>query len=53
MLFCLVFLGSCGIYNKYERPEVKTDGLFRDTADLNRSLASTDTFSLGSIEEQY
>ena len=49
MLFCLVFLGSCGIYNKYERPEVKTDGLFRDTAALNRSLASTDTFSLGSI----
>ena len=42
-------LSSCGIYNKYERPEnVNTKGLYRDTATVNGTLASSDTTTLGS-----
>ena len=48
VLLCSLLLGSCGIYNKYERPDVDTSGLFRDTASVSGSLASTDTVSLGS-----
>lgn len=36
-------LTSCGIYNTYERPEVETAGLFRDT------VPTTDTTSLGNL----
>ncbi len=42
-------LSSCGIYNKYERPEnVRTEGLYRDTATVDGVLAASDTSSLGS-----
>ena len=36
-------LTSCGIYKTYERPEVETAGLFRDT------VPTTDTTSLGNL----
>ena len=41
-----LLLSSCGIYTKYERPEVKTDGLYgqdievEDAASSNRALIS-------------
>lgn len=40
---CLLIIGSCGIYNRYSRPEVQLDGLYRDAgtaADTISSLAS-------------
>lgn len=39
----LVFMGSCGIYNRYSRPQVDADGLYRRDgvpADTVSSLAS-------------
>ncbi len=39
---CL-FLSSCGLYNKYERPDVNTQGLFRDvTSDVDTLLLNSD-----------
>lgn len=43
-----LLLNSCGIYKKYERPDIKTDGIYRDTASLNGVLQSNDTITLGS-----
>lgn len=42
-------LGSCGIYNKYERPEVNTKGLVRDSASIADTLAVSDTTSFGNL----
>lgn len=42
-------LGSCGIYNKYERPEVNTTGLVRDVTSATDTLAVTDTASFGNL----
>ena len=42
-------LTSCGIYNKYERPEVNTQGLVRDTQSLTDTLAVSDTTSFGNL----
>lgn len=44
-----VLLGSCGIYNKYERPEVNATGLVRDTASITDTLAVADTTSFGNL----
>lgn len=44
-----LLLGSCGIYNKYERPEVNTTGLVRDVASATDTLAVTDTTSFGNL----
>lgn len=41
ILLAAALVSSCGIYTPYKRPEVKTDGLFRDTT------SATDTASLG------
>ena len=49
MLACSLLLGSCGIYNKYERPNVDTSDLIRDPATTTSSLSLTDTTTLGSI----
>ena len=49
MLSCSLLLGSCGIYNKYERPNLDTSDLIRDPATTTSSLSSTDTTTLGSI----
>ena len=48
MVSCSLLLSSCGIYNKYERPEVNTKGLYRDVAGDRDTLVSTDTATLGS-----
>ena len=51
MLFAAsgLMLASCGLYNKYERPEVNTQGLVRDTLSLTDTLAVNDTTSFGNL----
>ena len=45
-----IVLGSCGIYNKYERPDdVITTGLVRDTVSLTDTLVVGDTASFGNL----
>ncbi len=44
-----LLLSSCGLYNKYERPEVDTKGLVRDTQSLTDTLAVQDTTSFGNL----
>ena len=44
-----LLLSSCGLYNKYERPEVDTKGLIRDTKSLTDTLAVQDTTSFGNM----
>lgn len=44
-----MMLGSCGIYNKYERPDVNVNGLVRDTARVGDTLAVADTTSFGNL----
>ena len=45
----LFALSSCGIYNKYERPEVDTKGLIRDVMSDTDTLAVQDTASFGNL----
>ena len=45
----LLSLSSCGLYNKYERPEVVTDDIVRDPLALNGALQATDTTSFGNL----
>ena len=51
MIFAAVSLlmSSCGLYNKYERPEVDTKGLIRDTVSDVDTLAVQDTASFGNL----
>ena len=44
-----MLLASCGLYNKYERPEVNAKGLVRDTQSLTDTLAVSDTASFGNL----
>jgi len=44
-----LLLGSCGLYNKYERPDVKTQGLVRDVMSDTDTLAVQDTASFGNL----
>ena len=44
-----MLLTSCGLYNKYERPEVDTKGLVRDTQSLTDTLAVQDTTTFGNM----
>ena len=44
-----LLLSSCGLYNKYERPEVNTTGLIRDVASDIDTLAVQDTASFGNL----
>lgn len=44
-----LMLGSCGIYNKYERPDVNATGLVRDSASVTDTLAVSDTTSFGNL----
>ena len=48
ILVCLV-LSSCGVYNKYERPEVDATGLIRDAFNDLDTLAVQDTASFGNL----
>jgi NodT family efflux transporter outer membrane factor (OMF) lipoprotein len=51
MFFAAVTLlmSSCGLYNKYERPEVDTRGLIRDAVIDTDTLAVQDTASFGNL----
>ena len=44
-----LLMSSCGIYNKYERPEVDTKGLVRDVHSDTDTLAVADTASFGNL----
>ncbi|MBO5187343.1 MAG: efflux transporter outer membrane subunit [Prevotella sp.] len=44
-----LLLGSCGLYNKYDRPEVNTKGLVRDVTSNTDTLAVSDTTSFGNL----
>ena len=50
LLFCFL-LASCGVYNKYERPDVNTAGLIRDVLIDTDTLAVApqDTASFGNL----
>ena len=45
-----LLLSSCGLYNKYERPEVQADGIVRDPVLLTDTLAVSDTTSFGNCK---
>ena len=49
LMSAALLLSSCGLYNKYERPEVDTKGLVRDTQSLADTLAVQDTTSFGNM----
>lgn len=49
LMFATVLLGSCGLYNKYERPDVNTSKLVRDTVSNSDTLAVKDTTSFGNL----
>ena len=49
MFAAALTMTSCGLYNKYERPEVNTHGLVRDPLSLTDTLAVTDTTSFGNL----
>ena len=44
-----LLMTSCGIYTKYERPDVNTKGLVRDVQSATDTLAVTDTASFGNL----
>jgi NodT family efflux transporter outer membrane factor (OMF) lipoprotein len=44
-----LLMGSCGVYNKYERPDVDTEGLIRDVLSDVDTLAVQDTASFGNL----
>lgn len=44
-----LLLGSCGLYQKYERPDVNTKGIVRDVNSTTDTLAVTDTTSFGNM----
>lgn len=48
IMSCTLLLSSCGIYNKYKRPEVNTQGLYRDVTSDQDTLVAADTTTLGS-----
>lgn len=49
MIVAAALVSSCGIYGKYERPEVNTTGLVRDVTSNTDTLAVTDTTSFGNL----
>ena len=48
-LIAVSLLSGCGLYNKYERPEVDTKGLVRDTVSITDTLAVADTTTFGNL----
>ena len=44
-----LLMTSCGLYTKYERPEVDTKGLVRDVQSATDTLAVSDTASFGNL----
>lgn len=49
MISAAAVLSSCGIYNKYERPEVNAKGVVRDVVSAADTLAVSDTVSFGNL----
>ncbi len=49
MISAAVILSSCGIYGRYERPDVNTEGLVRDVVSATDTLVVTDTASFGNL----
>ena len=45
----ILLMGSCGVYNKYERPDVNTKGLVRDAYNDADTLVVQDTASFGNL----
>jgi len=45
----ILLMSSCGVYNKYERPDVDTKGLIRDAVSDIDTLAVQDTASFGNL----
>ena len=44
-----LLMGSCGLYNKYERPDVNAKGLVRDAVNDADTLVVQDTASFGNL----
>ena len=44
-----LLMTSCGLYNKYERPEVNAMGIVRDVQSTTDTLAVADTASFGNL----
>lgn len=49
MISAAALMSSCGIYNKYERPDVNVTGIVRDVTSITDTLAVTDTTSFGNL----
>ena len=49
MISVVLLVSSCGLYNKYERPNVNTTGLIRDALSDVDTLAVQDTASFGNL----
>ena len=49
MLSATMMMGSCGIYSKYERPDINTDGIIRDQMSASDMKENTDTASFGNL----
>lgn len=49
MISAATLMSSCGIYNKYERPDVNVTGIVRDVTSNTDTLAVTDTTSFGNL----
>lgn len=49
MISAAALMSSCGIYNKYERPDVNVTGIVRDVTSNTDTLAITDTTSFGNL----
>lgn len=49
ILSAAVLANSCGLYNKYERPDVNAEGIVRDAVSPSDTLAVTDTASFGNM----
>jgi multidrug efflux system outer membrane protein len=52
LLGAAVVLNSCGLYKQYERPSVKTQGLYRDSVSITDTLATADTLNMGNLKWQ-
>ena len=48
-LIAATLLVGCGVYNKYERPDVETTGLVRDVLNDRDTLVVQDTASFGNL----
>ncbi len=44
-----VLMSSCGLYNKYQRPDVNTKGIYRDSVSMTDTLAARDTSNFGNL----